>query len=399
MGFFKDFKRDFAQAVNELMPDPNELGAEYDDEDMVNTFDEGDLMEVAPEDLLENLDDIKIDGGDFDLSTVEDITITKPSDSEKTAETTESVNIYENVPNAEIIVDQNEINMNTFDDMEEIEAVPELLQGEKIQKKEANVKSQEPESDRLPEGVEDELVAIDSLDEENMLENTAEAFSLEPDVPYSRDDKTSDMDIQQAVENALAKSGEEAVVELSDNVPTDMKEVEDSTKQSELFDKNETKSEKKTTKEEIFSSDITYITKSTSIKGDVTSDGDVDVIGTVVGNVKCEGKLVVGGTITGNVTAGEMYANAAKIEGETRITDSVKIGVGSIIVGNVYAGSAVIAGAIKGDIDVQGPVIVDSTAVIMGNIKSRSVQINNGAVIEGMCSQCYSEIDVKSFFE
>ena len=58
-----------------------------------------------------------------------------------------------------------------------------------------------------------------------------------------------------------------------------------------------------------------------------------------------------------------------------------------------------IAGAINGDIDVQGPVIVDSTAVIMGNIKSRSVQINNGAVIEGFCSQCYSEIDVKSFFE
>ena len=53
MGFFKDFKRDFAQAVNELMPDKDELGAEYDDEDMVNTFDENDQMEVAPEDLLE----------------------------------------------------------------------------------------------------------------------------------------------------------------------------------------------------------------------------------------------------------------------------------------------------------------------------------------------------------
>ena len=36
MGFFKDFKRDFAQAVNELMPDKDELGAQYDDEDMVN---------------------------------------------------------------------------------------------------------------------------------------------------------------------------------------------------------------------------------------------------------------------------------------------------------------------------------------------------------------------------
>ena len=69
-----------------------------------------------------------------------------------------------------------------------------------------------------------------------------------------------------------------------------------------------------------------------------------------------------------------------------------------MIIGNISATSAVIAGAVKGDIDVQGPVVIDTSAVIMGNIKSRSVQINNGAVIEGFCSQCYAEIDVEGLF-
>ena len=46
----------------------------------------------------------------------------------------------------------------------------------------------------------------------------------------------------------------------------------------------------------------------------------------------------------------------------------------------------------------QGPVVVDTSAVVMGNIKSRSVQINNGAVIEGFCSQCYADVDVQSLF-
>lgn len=69
------------------------------------------------------------------------------------------------------------------------------------------------------------------------------------------------------------------------------------------------------------------------------------------------------------------------------------------MIGNITASSAVIAGAIKGDIDVQGPVVVDTSAVIMGNIKSRSVQINNGAVIEGFCSQSYADIDVQGLFE
>ncbi|MCM1146032.1 MAG: polymer-forming cytoskeletal protein, partial [Lachnoclostridium sp.] len=78
---------------------------------------------------------------------------------------------------------------------------------------------------------------------------------------------------------------------------------------------------------------------------------------------------------------------------------SVKIGQSSVVIGNISANSAVIAGAVKGDIDVHGPVVLDTSAIVMGNIKSKSVQINNGAVIEGMCSQCYADVNPTSFFE
>ena len=77
----------------------------------------------------------------------------------------------------------------------------------------------------------------------------------------------------------------------------------------------------------------------------------------------------------------------------------MKIGQSSVIIGNIFANSAVIAGAVKGDIDVHGPVILDTSAIVMGNIKSKSVQINNGAVIEGLCSQCYADVNPTSFFE
>ena len=89
----------------------------------------------------------------------------------------------------------------------------------------------------------------------------------------------------------------------------------------------------------------------------------------------------------------------AKITGELHSNGSVKIGQSTVVIGNVFATSAVIAGAVKGDIDVQGPVILDTSAIVMGNIKSKSVQINNGAVIEGMCSQCYADVNPSSFFE
>lgn len=146
------------------------------------------------------------------------------------------------------------------------------------------------------------------------------------------------------------------------------------------------------------STDTAVITAGMSITGDVTSSGNMDLIGNITGNIEIFGKLNVTGGITGNSSAAEIYAESAQINGEVRSKGSVKIGQSSVVIGNIFATSAVIAGAVKGDIDVHGPVILDTSAIVMGNIKSKSVQINNGAVIEGMCSQCYADVSPTTFF-
>ncbi len=146
------------------------------------------------------------------------------------------------------------------------------------------------------------------------------------------------------------------------------------------------------------STDTTVITAGMNITGDVTSSGNMDLIGNITGNIEILGKLNVTGGITGNSAAAEIYAESAQINGEVRSKGSVKIGQSSVVIGNIFATSAVIAGAVKGDIDVHGPVILDTSAIVMGNIKSKSVQINNGAVIEGMCSQCYADVSPTTFF-
>ena len=141
------------------------------------------------------------------------------------------------------------------------------------------------------------------------------------------------------------------------------------------------------------------ITKGTEISGNIKTSGSLEIVGSIEGDVDCKGKLVVSGMVKGKSEAAEIFTDSANVTGDMVSTGSIKIGVGSVVVGNLKAVSAVIAGAVKGDIDVDGPIIIDSTAVVMGNIKSRSVQINNGAVMEGICSQCYSDIDVNTFFE
>ena len=136
-----------------------------------------------------------------------------------------------------------------------------------------------------------------------------------------------------------------------------------------------------------------------TVQGDIVSQGSLDVIGSIAGNIEILGKLKVTGEVTGNSHAAEVYAERARINGEVKSDGSVKVGQDTIIIGNIYATSAVIAGAVKGDIDVKGPVILDTSAIVMGNIKSKSVQINNGAVIEGLCSQCYADVSPTSFFD
>lgn len=55
MSFFKDFKEDLSQAVNELIPD-DEFAEEFEDEEMVNTLEEEEEAEVSEE--IEQLDEL-----------------------------------------------------------------------------------------------------------------------------------------------------------------------------------------------------------------------------------------------------------------------------------------------------------------------------------------------------
>ena len=197
------------------------------------------------------------------------------------------------------------------------------------------------------------------------------------------------------------EKAEEAVIDEK-QAEDDLAEIEAMLKEKE----ETTKEEKKDRKIDInaifnqpYSDEISNITAGMVINGDITSQGSLELVGAVHGNINVSGKMSITGIIEGNSQAAEIYAESAKITGEVRSMGTVKVGQETVIIGDIYATSAVIAGAVKGDIDVHGPVILDTTAIVMGNIKSKSVQINNGAVIEGMCSQCYAEVNPTSFFD
>lgn len=231
------------------------------------------------------------------------------------------------------------------------------------------------------------LENLDSLD--MMPEQNDEAVSFEETAIEEEDA----VEATEEVEEAADEPEEEAVPEMAAEEVLAIDYEDKNTQDKGVGFKMDTMANR------TISDETAVITQGMVITGDIISEGSMDVIGTIIGNIEILGKLNITGSIQGNSKASEIFADNAKITGEVVSEGSVKIGQSSVIIGNITATSAVIAGAVKGDIDVQGPVILDTSAIVMGNIKSKSVQINNGAVIEGMCSQCYADINPTSFFD
>lgn len=192
---------------------------------------------------------------------------------------------------------------------------------------------------------------------------------------------------EQEAENAAAEEPSEAECMPTEELVSDVKQAEapkevtaDDTVQNVVYE-------------------TAVIAAGMTVAGDIMSEGSVDIVGCVNGNVDIQGTLNIKGFITGNAKAPEICAEGARINGEVISDGTVRIGGSCVVIGNIYAANAVIAGAVKGDIDVRGKVVLEDSAIVKGNIKSKTVQINNGAIIEGVCSQCYADVSPTAFFD
>jgi cytoskeletal protein CcmA (bactofilin family) len=276
------------------------------------------------------------------------------------------------------------------------QAVNELLPDEEAGKEEAQ--------DQLVNTLDaDDNSSEDSSDNERMKEWLQvfagdETESLDDEEVLMEDELTNEPEVIDFEENTFELEEEEGE-NMDDNVDLELLEALNADEEAEKVDAMEKPMPKLRSTAIAIDDDVTVITKGTTINGSISSDGSLEINGTITGDVECLGKLSITGKIVGNSSAAEVYVNTERLEGCITSEGSVKVGLGTVIIGDIVATSGVIAGAIKGEIDVNGPIVIDSTAIIKGNIKAKSVQINNGAVIEGFCSLSYSSVDVDNIFE
>ncbi|MCR5432196.1 MAG: polymer-forming cytoskeletal protein [Lachnospiraceae bacterium] len=232
------------------------------------------------------------------------------------------------------------------------------------------------------------------------------------DEKYDIEDITADS--QNKVSESAEAPEKEEVPETSvvEETPSDIDEpviekktvIEEKVKEetpapAESFKSLEESASKTVAKSSSNDDQVTVITKGTTINGSIISDCSLNVMGTINGDIECVGKLTISGNVAGNSTASDVFVSSKRLNGNIDSDGTVKIGLGTVVVGDIKAGSAVIAGAVKGELDIQGPIVIDSTAIIKGNVKAKSVQMNNGAILEGFCSLLYSSVSVDDIFE
>lgn len=421
MGFFTDLKEDLSQAVNELMPEEEvrepgsvQTGVEAADElvpaadefeaeeeiwaEKENWADESWADELPAEDvtiqddMAEKLNSMleRLDEEEQDLL---------PEEGVAAAEYPEALYGETAAPAdwPELTMPEEGAEPDLFSGFPEAAAEPEAAEMTETEP----VMAAELTAETGPLELTEAEAALAAVPEEEPAAGVTETAEADQNLEHAEAEAAGEV-INQEEKGMEELEREEAIEVMTEEMAgADMTEaaaVEESVSEENAAAEaaeTETPSEP----ERIVSDEVAVVTAGMKIKGDMTSDGSMDVIGTVEGNIDIWGKLNISGKIVGNSKAMEVYAENARITGEITSEGSVKIGQSSVIMGNIYAQSAVIAGAVKGDIDVHGPVILDTTAIVMGNIKSKSVQINNGAVIEGMCSLCYADVNPTSFFE
>ena len=88
-------------------------------------------------------------------------------------------------------------------------------------------------------------------------------------------------------------------------------------------------------------------------------------------------------SVTGDLDTGGSLRIDGKLEGNVRRADTVVIGVGASMTGDVHAREVVIGGTIIGNVHATERVELQATAIVTGDIVTQTILVQEGGVVNG----------------
>ena len=131
------------------------------------------------------------------------------------------------------------------------------------------------------------------------------------------------------------------------------------------------------------SKETTVIQHNTTIQGDMNSDDNITIHGTLIGNIHCGGNLIVSGSVKGNVTCQNVVLQRAEIEGDIQCEQHMEISEETTVKGNIRVCDIICSGQVKGDTLVSENAKFMSTSCVIGDVQTQVLEIESGAVLQG----------------
>jgi cytoskeletal protein CcmA (bactofilin family) len=142
-----------------------------------------------------------------------------------------------------------------------------------------------------------------------------------------------------------------------------------------------------------------YIPKDTVIEGNIVTSSDMQILGIVNGNVTSEGQISLSGKIVGNVEAGSLTVNSGTISGDIACTAGVTLTNQAIINGKIDAQSVDCNGEIRGDVKTSKTVILRPSALVCGDIITKTINMQDGAILQGNVKMPADKTSAQIYFE
>src|SRR5277367_1911554 len=98
------------------------------------------------------------------------------------------------------------------------------------------------------------------------------------------------------------------------------------------------KSKSESTESVVPTGSASLIGSGTSLKGDITSSGDLRIDGTLVGNIICSSKVIIGanGVVEGDIS-GQMADSMGKVSGTIKVKELLQLKSNCQVNGNLHA--------------------------------------------------------------
>lgn|GEM_PF-1621103 len=128
---------------------------------------------------------------------------------------------------------------------------------------------------------------------------------------------------------------------------------------------------------------VTVIVEDTVIRGEVLSTSSMYIAGSIKGPVSSEGDISITGKIYGNMKGNNITIKNGSVEGNIFARSDVTLVGEAIVVGDIEADNFFSEGKLKGNVKALNSISLRKKAVMYGNINAKTVNMQDGVIVDG----------------